>query len=132
MSARIEQTATEGAILASKALLEQLTHADAQGLALCTSRASRRGSATPRSRRRERQVDVWERYEDRWDLLAASATSADPPAAAMGSCLDDPNVGLPPDHRWLRDEVPEWVGVGHALEPVGLDPRTREPGTLRA
>lgn len=55
------------------------------------------------------QIDVWERYEDRWDLLAASAYEA--PVllpSGMRSCLDDPNVGLTPDHRWLTEGVPEW------------------------
>jgi len=58
------------------------------------------------------QLDVWERYENRWDLLAESAFDAPvllPPA--MHSCISDPKVGLPHDHRWLREGVPPWPGT---------------------
>ena len=47
------------------------------------------------------------RYEDRWDLLEASAFDA--PVLLdlwMRDSIDDPLVGLPEGHRW-HDGVPE-------------------------
>ena len=51
---------------------------------------------------------MWERYEDRWDLMDQSAFVAPillPPA--MRSCIDDPKVGLPDGHSW-RQRLPAW------------------------
>lgn len=54
------------------------------------------------------EIQVIERYEDRWDLLAHPTGEAPvflPPhfrELAMGE-----RVGLPPDHPWHTD-LPEW------------------------
>ena len=54
---------------------------------------------------------IWDRYEDRWDLLAESAFNA--PVLLrhwMGEKIDDSNVGLPEARRW-RDQVSPFVAA---------------------
>jgi hypothetical protein len=49
------------------------------------------------------------RYEDRWDLLDASAFDAAVMLyPSMHDASDDPKVGLPEGHRW-HQRVPEFV-----------------------
>jgi len=51
------------------------------------------------------------RYEDRWDLVEASAFEA--PVMLdlwMRDAIDDPAVGLPEGHRW-RSGIPEFTAV---------------------
>lgn len=53
-------------------------------------------------------VDVWEGYEERWDLLDLSATDAPVllPTRARQLALE-PRVGVPTDHPW-SEYLPEW------------------------
>jgi hypothetical protein len=53
-------------------------------------------------------VDIWEGYEDRWDLLNESAYDAPVllPTWVRHVALQE-RVGLPPDHPW-RATLPEW------------------------
>jgi hypothetical protein len=54
-------------------------------------------------------AEVWERYEDRWDLLHAPATNAPVLLPTwMRAKIDDSLVGLPEHHSWAED-VPPWV-----------------------
>ncbi|MCQ9163930.1 hypothetical protein [Arthrobacter sp. STN4] len=53
-------------------------------------------------------IDVWERYENRWDLLERSAYETDvllPPHFHALAQLD--RVGLPPGHPWATT-LPSW------------------------
>lgn len=52
---------------------------------------------------------VFERYEDRWDLLLDSAFTAPAmlPTVFRDYALDAARVGLPPDHPWKKD-LPLW------------------------
>ncbi len=53
--------------------------------------------------------EVWAPYEDRWDLLTASAWDAPVLLPSwMRDKIDDDAVGLPEDHRW-RDNVPAFA-----------------------
>ena len=57
-------------------------------------------------------ADTFARYEDRWDLLEASAYDAPVLLADwMREAIDDPQVGLPDGHRW-QDNVPSFASVG--------------------
>lgn len=52
--------------------------------------------------------DIWEGYEDRWDLLGTPTTQV--PVLLSRWCRDmaqDVRVGLPPGHPWNGD-LPEW------------------------
>lgn len=49
------------------------------------------------------------RYEDRWDLLDQPAHDVEILLPQwMRDAIDDPKVGLPPDHAW-RDAIPEFA-----------------------
>ncbi|HEY4225780.1 MAG TPA: hypothetical protein VGM70_08205 [Pseudolysinimonas sp.] len=53
-------------------------------------------------------LEVFERYEDRWDLLNGNAFETPvllPPV--YRDYAQELRVSLPPDHRW-REELPEW------------------------
>jgi len=51
-------------------------------------------------------IDVWDRYEERWDLLDHSAYDA--PVLLPGwimDKIDEPRIAFPEAHRWRQGAV---------------------------
>lgn len=55
-------------------------------------------------------VDLWERYEEAWELLDQSAREVEVRLPAwVRDVMDEPRIGFPDWHPWRTGGVPKWM-----------------------